>query len=203
MKCPKSIELLPWLLNGSLEEAQRDELLAHLAGCRACGAELDEAAIVWELATLHVPSRDLAAWAHGLPPLIWSREQLERHLAVCSSCRRELNDVGAAVRGRHELLPESVHSRVVPMAAWRRRRAVRRTALPLAAALGGILLLGFWLRLQEPEAPREIAAFPQAREETLPPGAVLFADGFESGPDLRWSNTSADGLEPEPETAVP
>jgi predicted anti-sigma-YlaC factor YlaD len=36
MTCDQAIERLPWLLNGSLEPAEREEVQGHLTTCAAC-----------------------------------------------------------------------------------------------------------------------------------------------------------------------
>lgn len=40
-RCRDFVELLPWLANGSLADAERHAVLSHVDGCPACRAELD------------------------------------------------------------------------------------------------------------------------------------------------------------------
>ena len=35
MTCDRATELLPWLLNGTLEPEERQEVLEHVSGCAA------------------------------------------------------------------------------------------------------------------------------------------------------------------------
>lgn len=87
--CEKVRELLPWLLNGSLEETERREALEHLADCPHCSAELDATRYMFEVFSQHIPSFDLAAYTMGAEVQTLSREAVEQHLALCARCREE------------------------------------------------------------------------------------------------------------------
>ena len=49
MNCDLAAELLPWLLNGTLEAGERRRLVEHLRGCSACRAALADTQVAWDL----------------------------------------------------------------------------------------------------------------------------------------------------------
>lgn len=67
MTCDKA-QLLPWLLNGSLETAERDEVRGHLATCEACRTALAATREAWEVFDQHIPGADLVSLAWGETP---------------------------------------------------------------------------------------------------------------------------------------
>lgn len=124
MNCQIAIELLPWLLNGTLETDERRQLLEHLGTCPECRAELArtrEAGALYlsdperfefpatsSAATPNHPSAaDLVAYAEGLAPSGLDRRTLEDHLASCPTCSEELSLVRG---GRTALFGEPVHA---------------------------------------------------------------------------------------------
>ena len=139
MNCDQTRELLPWLLNGTLEEPERGETLAHLKGCAECRAELAETRLAAALFAAHVPGDDLVAYAFAAPTTL-DRDTIARHLALCPSCAGEL-----------ELLAESRRQEVLPF-----RRPSRPTApagppagvwrwAALAAGLTALAASGGWM----------------------------------------------------------
>lgn len=150
MDCAAVEELLPWLLNGSLEAAEAKAVKAHLAWCSACQEAAAETAWVGELSAQHVPSRWLVDLAAGAPLSAGERELLETHLETCAACREEL----ALVRTSWSALGEAAEAdraaptappwlgRVRPPAfsAPRRRGALALAAAATIAAVG----LGAW-----------------------------------------------------------
>jgi hypothetical protein len=204
LTCTDAVELLPWLLNGSLDENERERVVAHVAGCPSCQCELTETVRAWGLFTRHVPTLELAKYAHGLPTTGIDCGSLERHLNLCGSCRQELEGIRS--------------DRIVPVTAGqaraadpvpprgRRSGAARRRAswrvLAVAASLGAVLLGGGLLRvLHEPDrgASPDIGRVSSIDFESshdasrTPPRLVearLFTDGFESGSVVSWSGAA-------------
>lgn len=202
MSCPQAVELLPWLLNGSLESEERHGLLAHLRSCAGCRRELDETAQAGRMMSAHIPSLALAEYAQGLSPRQADRERIERHLARCPTCRAEVEGAMPA-----EVLDfESARARraLVP----RHRGAVRR--LLAAAAVLSVVVSGavLWNRAQrdldtphgavgalaseaesswgeEPGGPD-----PRPQQGLQPENAAIFADGFETGGNAGWQKAS-------------
>ena len=90
MICDQAIERLPWLLNGSLEAAEREEVQGHLTTCAACREALAETREAWKIFGQHLPSETLIAMAYGEPPEGIDSALAERHLASCPECAAEL-----------------------------------------------------------------------------------------------------------------
>src|SRR5688572_20172163 len=91
MTCEHATELLPWLLNGTLEPAERQEVLEHVRKCEACRRALDEARLALAAAGAHLPAEALVAAAFGepMPPGI-DAALVEEHLAACPQCAADL-----------------------------------------------------------------------------------------------------------------
>lgn len=92
--------LLPWYVNGTLEEAERSGFQGHLPDCAACRAEID---LVRELRARIDAEPELLS-DHPAPEVILAAvdagsadvdladgqaESVRRHLAVCDACTRE------------------------------------------------------------------------------------------------------------------
>jgi hypothetical protein len=90
MNCDDAIEFLPWLLNGSLEPGERDEVRRHLATCERCRAALHDTREAWTIFGQHLPSDALVALAYGEVPAGVDPAVAERHLASCAECAAEL-----------------------------------------------------------------------------------------------------------------
>lgn len=89
MDTERARELLPWLLNGSLEEPERGELIAALRGDRELRRELAETRAAGGIFAQHVSTEDLVAHAFGAPTGL-AAERIEAHLALCERCSEEL-----------------------------------------------------------------------------------------------------------------
>lgn len=174
LNCETTQELLPWLLNGSLEGEEREAVTGHLRGCEVCRGELEETAAVGELFDVHVPAWDLAAYSQGLSPAEWQRLELEEHLATCPRCRSEL--AGAQSTLAIEAKPLRTTARV------------GRPRIALAAAVVLAALLGFWAGKSErgvtgsESAPLQTAGATLERDRSGP----LHGDDFESGKMTGW-----------------
>ncbi len=90
MNCDQAIEFLPWLLNGTLEATERDEVQRHLATCERCRAALNDTREAWTIFGQHLPSDALVALAYGETPAGVDPAVAERHLASCPECAAEL-----------------------------------------------------------------------------------------------------------------
>lgn len=95
MDCKRSEELLPWLLNNTLEDDERQQVRAHLATCQACQRALGETAFAGEIFAQHIPTAALVDYGFGRPPAELDRELIERHLASCVRCSEQLEMVRA------------------------------------------------------------------------------------------------------------
>ncbi|HEX2223687.1 MAG TPA: zf-HC2 domain-containing protein [Thermoanaerobaculia bacterium] len=173
MTCDQANELLPWLLNGTLGEDERQALREHLAGCASCREALAETRFAWQVFDQHLAPETLVALAYGdAPPDGLDPALAERHLAACPRCAAEME----LVRTSRQLEEDD---RVVPLARPARpatagvaaprpsagSRAWRSSAL--AAGLAGLVALGGWIhtanQLAERGAPQINVAYPSGQ----------------------------------------
>lgn len=198
LPCHNAIELLPWLLNGSLEAAERQALHAHLASCASCRAELEQTFDVHRLLTAHIPSLALAQYAHGRAPDGVDREHIERHLASCASCREEFEGMIADRIVAFPATPRRTDT------STDRRRAHRQLSIwrtwAVAASLVVVVGAGVLFRnvVERPRAaavgqtaavPAASAVLPAVVDSSEASGDVLFSDGFEQGLSSAWTST--------------
>lgn len=186
MTCEHATELLPWLLNGTLEPAERQEVLEHVRKCEACRRALDEARLALAAAGAHLPAEALVAAAFGepMPPGI-DAALVEEHLAACPQCAADLE----LARTSHALADEEVllFPRTAPPAAVPVRQAApagRWRAAALAAGLTAVLFAGGWLtNRQALDRMEERLAGRTARPAPVVPGG---------GPDDRTAGLAAE-----------
>jgi len=154
MNCVRAEELLPWLLNGSLEAAEAGSVRAHLAGCAACRTAWVDTSWVVELSASHVPAGNLVDLAAGVALTGGDRAAVEAHLAGCMDCAAEMALLRASwtahaapersaklrsvARSEPGNLGDALTARPRTTWSWR--------DLALAAAVAGMILgsLGFW-----------------------------------------------------------
>lgn len=201
LSCQDAAELLPWLLNGSLEAGEWQDLVAHLAECESCRRELEETEAAWGVFTQHIPSLDLAEYAQGMASDGMDRERIERHLASCPSCRRELElatpeevvDLETAREERRlvERLRGTERATEKPVRSWRRLAA----AASFVATLSSGALV--WSVVQStslaPNPADSTASMPLAEgvaQQTASESTGIFVEGFESGTLTAWSTVS-------------
>ena len=183
MNCDHANELLPWLLNGTLEEGERREVEAHLASCEACRRALDETRFAWRASDAHPPSQVLTALAFGdTMPSSLDPALVESHVEGCPRCAADLELARLSRRLENE-------DNVAVMAPAARRRgggAVWRTAA-VAATFACLVAAGGWvLSLQQarsledrlaaarataPEASTELSAGCTRLKRRSPPPA--------------------------------
>jgi anti-sigma factor RsiW len=99
MNCQTAVELLPWLLNGTLDDAERLEVLEHLEGCVECRGELAHTRDLAALLSAHPAPEQLVDHAEGRPVPGLAPEELERHLTACETCTEEMALIREARRG--------------------------------------------------------------------------------------------------------
>jgi putative zinc finger protein len=165
MNCDQTIEFLPWLLNGTLEEEERREALNHLKDCEACRDALDDTRLAWRIFDQHIPAGDLVAYAAGDAPEGIDGEVFTTHLAACPQCAAEL-ELARLSRGLVE--DESVALLAGPQRATASRPAPARwRAAALAAGLTGLVALGGWYK--SAERARDLAGRLADTEATAAP----------------------------------
>jgi anti-sigma factor RsiW len=160
MTCDQAIERLPWLLNGSLEAAEREEVQGHLTTCTACREALAETREAWKIFGQHLPSEALVALAYEETPEGIDSALAERHLAFCPECAVELELARMSRRREEE------DDRIVPFPVrpgrdtGREHRTWRNAAL--AAGLAGVVAFSGWFQAAQrshlvPELQRQQA----------------------------------------------
>ncbi len=148
MNCETAIELLPWYLNGTLEEQEQRDVREHLAGCERCRQALAETRLAWRIYDQHLPTEALVALAWGEKPEGQDPSVVERHLQSCPQCSAELELVRTSRAleeedgGRVALFPGArrtteTSARPVRSGGWR--------SAALAAGLAGMVAAGGWL----------------------------------------------------------
>lgn len=125
MTCETAIELLPWLLNGTLATEEHDEVWHHLKTCESCRRSLAETRETWSVFAQHLPSQNLVELAWGETP----SEAVEEHLASCARCAAELELARMSRRLEEE-------DNIAPFPAPKPRPAVSPWSRRLAAAAG-------------------------------------------------------------------
>jgi len=146
MNCDLAMEFLPWLLNGTLEAGERDEVRRHLATCESCRAALNDTREAWTIFGQHLPSDALVALAYGEAPAGVDSAIAERHLAACPECAAELELARTSRRleedDRIAVFPGKSPRVGVPQekrtdSAWSRRAA-------MAAGIAALVAFGGW-----------------------------------------------------------
>jgi predicted anti-sigma-YlaC factor YlaD len=199
--CHTTSELLPWLLNGSLEAGERAAVLAHLAACESCRDELEATEQVRELVTRHVPSLALAEYAQGLKPAGMDVASIERHLGSCASCRRELEWAASDAVSDHDAARENVLEFERPVTrrqdvsrreSWWRHAALAAGLAAVVSSAGLIWSLRDAGHPGEPAhtAGRGVSTSPERLAGDRDHGSTmaLFSNGFEEG-DIVWSGS--------------
>jgi len=143
MNCDLATELLPWLLNGTLDAGERRELIAHLRGCDACRAALADTQLAWGIFDWHPPAAALVAYAgaaeageaggSGAPAMTADAaagaRSIEEHLAGCPRCAAELELVRTS-----RLLADPAEDGRIAILPAPREEAARRQEMPAPAA---------------------------------------------------------------------
>jgi hypothetical protein len=173
MNCDMAMELLPWLVNGTLEAGERLQVLEHVRSCGSCRAALADTRAAWEIFDWHPPAAALVAYAGGGAaggePGDLGASGIEEHLAGCPRCAAELE----LVRTSRLLVDPAEDGRIAILAPRREataggrdeaaaRRAWRRSAL--AASLVGLLAATGWIESarQAHDLERRLAAVPRS-----------------------------------------
>lgn len=203
MDCKSIAEILPWLLNGTLAPAEREQVIEHLAGCPACRSELGDTASAWEVFARHVSPEMLMDRASGraLPPA--DAALVAAHLETCAACAGQYE----LVRESFELLEASaVRPRAEPRPWFRWQFAFVAAALLMVIAGGG------WVRsarrLNHLQSRwNELAAGNRSlenrvRDLALPQFNVATLDVFPKGMALRSAGSAAEVVVPNAAQAV-
>lgn len=133
MDCEAASERLPWLLNGTLEGREAEEVRRHLEACPRCREEMDETRTAAAVFGAHLPTAALIDLAWDRSPQGLDRALAQRHLESCSECREEL-DLARESRRLEQADAEPAQRR--PRVSW--------PAIALPATLAAGLAIGLW-----------------------------------------------------------
>jgi anti-sigma factor RsiW len=143
LNCDHVAELLPWYLNGTLDEGEQGEVRVHLEGCTKCRRALEETRLAGRIYGQHIPSEALVALAWGETPEGLDPGVLERHLETCPECAAELEMVRTSRRleedDRIALFPTPARPARTPRSSQSWRTAA------MAAGLAGIVAASGWV----------------------------------------------------------
>lgn len=167
--------MLPWLLNGTLTEEERQQVRQHLTSCESCRRDLADTRLAFEMFDQHLPAEAIVALAWGETPPGIDPALVEEHLASCPQCATEL-ELARTSRGLEEnerIVPLRPRSSPAPPAVPIRAPEERTRgwggwkAAALAAGLAGVVASAGWLQtagrvqtLEERLAEQPAAAAP-------------------------------------------
>ncbi|HET6344407.1 MAG TPA: zf-HC2 domain-containing protein, partial [Myxococcota bacterium] len=145
MTCEQAIERLPWLLNGTLEGEELQEVQHHLETCESCRKALAETRDAWRLFNQHLPSQALVALAYGEVPEGLDAALAERHVASCPQCAAELELARMSRRLEEANNLALFTPKPAPVRDTAREYRTWRGAA-LAASLVGLIAIGGWFQ---------------------------------------------------------
>jgi hypothetical protein len=186
MTCDHALELLPWLLNDTLEEGERHEVLAHVRGCEACRRALGDTRFAMAAAGAHLPSAALVAVAFGEEASGLDPALVEEHLAACPQCAADLE----LARTSRALADESIALLPRRTAAPTPRRAAGWQAAAVAAGLSAVVFAAGWLHTRQQVERLEARA-------TAPAGGPVQATPAGGGAPAPAGSSRSAGLEEE------
>ncbi|MFL6192891.1 MAG: zf-HC2 domain-containing protein [Thermoanaerobaculia bacterium] len=171
MTCDQAIERLPWLLNGSLQGEELQEVQHHLETCEGCRLALVETRDAWRIFGQHLPSEALVALAYGNPPSGLDPAVAERHLASCPECAAEMELARMSRRleedDRIAVFPPA---KAAPPARETAREPRFWRGFAVAASVAGLVAFGGWFKADQrtrllPGIQQKQAALAAAMEE--------------------------------------
>jgi hypothetical protein len=141
--------MIPWLLNGTLKDDERRQVLQHLAACETCRRDLADTRLVAEIFDQHPPAEAILALAWDETPRGVDPAFLEEHLAECPRCAAELELARMSRRLEEDerIVPLTRRTASAPVSApapatgWRGWKAAA-----LAAGLAGVVAFSGWLQ---------------------------------------------------------
>lgn len=142
MEHAEAEELLPWLLNDSLDPGERRAVEDHVAACATCQEALAEAELAFAAHALHPTEAQLVDLAWN--PLSSDHDAVRAHVDQCPACAEELALLRAS-RAQQEAEEDEGQAAVAPARTLPFPAPVPvpvRRRWAMAASIVGILLLG-------------------------------------------------------------
>ena len=133
MDCDDAASRLPWMLNGTLDAGEAEQLRQHLEGCSRCREDLQETRQAAAVFSAHLPTSVLMDMAWDRPGAGLDAGLASRHLEHCPECSEEL-----------DLARQSRRVQEVPEAMPRPRRVGWSSWAALPASLAAGLVVGVW-----------------------------------------------------------
>jgi hypothetical protein len=168
MECQHFAEIMPWLLNGSLEVSEQSQAQSHLAQCPKCQQEWRETLSAATVYQQHLAPESLVDYAWDRPLLAGQRELIEQHLAFCRECAEEME----MTRASRSLLAEERDLNKPASTATEIRPFVPPEISPssvrlwkyttMAAGIAGLLALGALLWNSQ-QHQRQMAQFSETQ----------------------------------------
>ena len=188
MNQKQAIERLPWLLNGTLDEDEQQQVERWIADSPQVCEELENTRQIWQLQAVQPPAEDLVAYVEGTLEDD-DREWVETYLERSESGRQEV-----ALLRQGRMLVEAVDGGEITMLPQKPGAAVPRasaTPLPqrntwltavaaaLVSAIGASLI---WWQTMGSAGPETVGQVADGRlnvpiVEMLPNSSVLRGDG--------------------------
>lgn len=173
--------MFPWLLNGTLNEEERRQVLQHLSTCETCRQDLANTRLVAEMFDQHPPAEAILALAWDESPRGIEPALLEEHLASCPRCAAELELARMSRRLEEDerIVPLTRRTTSEPVPAPAKTTGWRGwKAAALAAGLAGVVASAGWFQtagrvetLEERLAERTVAPAPAPAPPTSEEGA--------------------------------
>ena len=196
--CSGIAEELPWWLNGTLDDDEGNLVRSHLIACAKCRREMEDLLEVCDLFEAHIPSLDLARYAHGAEPTFVCRETIEKHLAFCLSCSEEFQLAASdTVVGMDEIRDKGQIRR------W--RHLATAAGLAAVVATGGLVVSltangdlsdsGEVSEGMTDAKAKEAVVASRHESDGAAPEVIsmdLLVDGFEAGSMEAWYETRGD-----------
>lgn len=204
MDCKRIVEILPWLLNGTLSAEEQQQARTHLAQCAECRRELQETAFAGAVHQRHISEQALVDYTFDRTALGPQRELIESHTARCAACAEQL---ALAEQSRRLLEAEESEVALQPPIHLIKDRPAKidragtprwpvrfwQTAAVAASLIGFVAVGGLWWSWQQTKSLRGALTEEQrARQEEV---AKLEAENEE----LRQPQTPPGPAQPDQE----
>lgn len=136
--------MIPWLLNGTLDDDERRRVIQHLSTCESCRRDLADTRLAAEIFDQHPPAEAILALAWDETPQGLDPDFLKEHLESCPRCAAELELARMSRRLEEDDKVVPLARRTAPPAPATRWRGWKAAAL--AAGLAGVVAFSGWFQ---------------------------------------------------------